>query len=113
MAGAIDRAKAHFSKFQRRRIEVPEWADDAGAPLVIHVQPLTLADKQKLRQHAERGQLESLAYCLILKAEDADGKKVFTLDDKHALMTRVDPDVLARVAGEITAPLSDEDIAKN
>lgn len=113
MAGAIDRAKAHFSKFQRRQIEVPEWCGEDGAPLILYVSPMTLADKQKLQQHAERGRMEALAHCVIMKAEDAEGKKLFTLDDKHALMNRVDPDVLSRIAGEIAAPLSDEDIAKN
>lgn len=111
---AIDFARAHFSAKARIRIEVPEWAVEGGGPLVIHASPLTLAEKQKIDVYRERwGNMEGLAYTLILKAEDAEGKKLFTLDDKRALMTQVDPDVLARVVLAIVVPATPEVLEKN
>jgi len=110
----IERAKAHFSQQQRRIAEVPEWADDDGKPLIIHGKPLTLAEKQKIDAYRDRwGKMDALAYTLILKAEDEQGNKIFTLEDKRALMTTVDPDVLARVIMDLISTPSPEAVSKN
>lgn len=111
---AIDQLKAHFSAQSVRVIEVPEWGDGSGQPLLIYAKPLTLADKQRLRRVAQDGgDIEVLAYTLIYKATDAEGKPLFTVADKHALMHQVDPDVLARVAAQITRPRSVDELEKN
>lgn len=112
--GAIQSAKAHFALFRTRAIEVPEWAGDDGQPLIVYAAPMTLADKQKVQDYNERmGVMETLAQVLILKARDGEGKALFTVADKHALMHSVDPDVLARVVHEITRPRSVEELEKN
>lgn len=100
---AIDRAKAHFTDYGIQSAEVPEWGEPAegdapGKPLVIYWKPITLAEKQRLQAIGEaEGYVARLADCLIMKALDADGKKLYTLADKHALRHLVDPDVIARV----------------
>lgn len=110
---AIDNARAHFSRQAVRIIEVEEWPGDDGKPLVIYAKPLTLAEKQKLRNFAQQfGDMEILAQTLILKAEDAQGEKLFTIADKHALMHATDPDVLARVVVQITRPRGVDELEK-
>lgn len=95
--GTLDRAKAHFADIGTQSIEVPEWGEP-GTPLVIYFKPLTLAEKQKLHTIAElEGYVSRLADCLIMKALDAEGKKLYTIEDKHALRHAVDPDILARI----------------
>lgn len=111
---AIDAAKRHFSALGRHRIEVPEWPADDGTPLVIHAAPMTLADKQKVARVGEReGHVAMLASVLILKAEDADGKKLFTLDDKHALINVVDSEVISGIVKKMMETPSVEDQEKN
>lgn len=94
----ILRAREHFANFGVQSMEVPEWCLEEGKPLIIYWKPITLAEKQRLQTVGEtEGWLARLADCLIIKALDADGKKLFTLADKHSLRYSVDPDVIARV----------------
>ena len=73
---------------QRRKIEVPEWGDDA--PLSIHVSSITAGDIDKLqRKHKDflnNMTISGMVDLIITKAEDADGKRMFTLEDKMHLM---------------------------
>jgi len=105
----IERMKAHFTDIGVRHLEAPEWGEE-GKPLVIYFSPLTLAEKQKLQTIGERdGYVARLADALIMKAMDAEGKKLYTVADKHALRNQVDPDVLARVVLEMmSSPGVDE-----
>lgn len=115
---AIDRAKAHFTDYGIQSIEVPEWGEPAdgdqpGKPLVVYWKPITLAEKQRLQAVGEAdGYIARLADCLILKAVDADGKKLFTLADKHALRHLVDPDVVARVVLKMMASPGVQEMGK-
>ncbi len=107
--GILDRAKAHFADFGVQSAEVPEWGEPAegenpGKPFVIFWTPITLAEKQRLATVAqEDGYLARLADCLIMKALDGEGKRLFTLENKHDLRHKVDPDVLARVVTQMMA----------
>jgi len=38
-----------------------------------------------------------LVRALIMKAEDEQGDKIFTLEDKKVLMSKADPDVIGKV----------------
>ena len=96
----LDNAKNHFDNLGTKKIEVPEWGDENG-PAFIYAEPCTLADKGKIKKRSEKDEIDALAYILILKAQDAQGNKLFTLEDKHALKTKVDPDVLSRIASEM------------
>lgn len=84
-----DAIAAHWAAMQRQTIEVPEW----GA--TIHFDPLTLAERDRLRSYAGN---EQLAEVLILKAEDGAGARIFTKADKHQLMHAAAPSIVARVA---------------
>lgn len=110
---AIEQARAHFAKFGRRHFDVAEWGE-AGQPLRIYFQPMTLAEKQKLDFIGEReGKVARLADALIMKAQTEDGKPMFTLDDKHTLRNLVDPNVIADVVIEMLATPTPEEAAKN
>ena len=94
----LDHAEEQFSSIQRKQIDVPEWIT------TIYAKPLTLAEKRKLYRNlgAKSEDVSSMMVeALIMKAEDKDGKKLFTPDDRDRLMNKVDPDVVSAVATEI------------
>lgn len=86
----------------RRIIEVPEWGEESA--LQMWVGPLTCADIDKLqRKHKDLLQNMSIAAMvdlIILKAEDNEGEKLFTLEDKPFLM-REQVAVISRIAAEM------------
>jgi len=114
----LDRAKAHFTDLGVQHLEVPEWGEPASGetpakPLLIYWKPITLAEKQQLHNVAERdGYLARLADALILKALDAEGKKLFTIEDKFTLRHGVDPDVLAYVVTRMMASPGVKELGK-
>ena len=81
----IDRAKSHFESLGVQHIEVEEWKDEAGNPSVIYWNPITLSEKNKL----------------------------FLLEDKIALMHKVDPDVLSKVATAMVQVITPDEVKKN
>lgn len=107
----IDRAKAHFDAQGVRCIEVPEWGEE-GEPCRIFVTPWTLADQAKLLRASQGKEAEALALVLIFKAMDGEGKPLFTLEDKRALMHEVDAAVVARVANAIMGVEEAEAVGK-
>jgi len=107
----LDNAKQHFQQKETKHIEVPEWGDENG-PLIIYAEPLTLNDKQRIYKKAKEGELISLAYVLIWFAKDKDGEKLFTIEDKRALLNSVDPNVLADIANTILDAPSVEELKK-
>lgn len=111
----VQRAKAHFSQQERNVVEVPEWPDDEGKPTLLYGSPLTLSEKQRVDNYREaQGRIAALAYTLILKAEDKAGAKLFTLDDRRALMNLVDADVISRIVVQlVSAPPDREAVEKN
>jgi hypothetical protein len=112
--GAIERATRHFSALPVVRIEVPEWADDEGRPLVVMAQRFNLRQQDRLEKMKNRYKgFELMAHVLIRWAKDEQGAPLFTLEDKHALMESVDPEVLAGVAYRITNPVDPEELKKN
>jgi hypothetical protein len=113
-AGAIERATRHFSAREALRFEVPEWADDEGRPLVVTARRLNLMEQDRLERWKSRYQgFELMAHILIRYARDENDRPLFSLDDLHALKHRVDPEVLSRVAYQITNPLDLDDVKKN
>lgn len=108
----LERAKAHFDSQEIKRIEVPEWGEN-GQPAVIMAEPFTLADRKTLAKFAKDDDMEFLVRLVIMKALDEDGNKLFDLSDKPVLMNKVDPAVLLRVANQISAASSVEDMSGN
>ena len=86
---SIAKRIAEKQKRQRRTIDVPEWGED-GTPLLIYVSEVTAGDLDKLqRKHKDflnNMTIAGMVDLLILKAEDADGNRMFSLEDKFTLM---------------------------
>lgn len=109
----IDRARAHYAAHGAESLDVPEWGDEAG-PLRVYWTPVTCAERQKITNRYKDGQSqEALVYVLILKACDAKGNPLFSLDDKPALMNGVDVAVVDRIASAILTAPSVDDMEKN
>jgi hypothetical protein len=109
---AIENAKKHFAEQDVKVIKVPEWGSD-DEPLMIYSKPLTLAETSKLYKMSREDDLTMMAYVLIYKALDSNGDKLFSLEDKQALLNSVDREVLMRVAQEITGQEPIEEVKKN
>lgn len=96
---AIDLVREHFASLGTRKIEVPEWK------LTVYAAPVTLSEKNRLYKKSKESDMELLVDLLIMKATDANGQKLFTLDHKPTLLNKADSNVVGRVA---TAILADE-----
>tara|TARA_R110000772_G_scaffold94907_1_gene193129 strand:+ start:1061 stop:1396 length:336 start_codon:yes stop_codon:yes gene_type:complete len=107
----IDRVKEHFESQGVKKIEVAEWGEE-GQPLVIYCSPFTLAEKRNLFKGARNDDLGVLVDAIMLKAKDKDGNKIFKLDDKHSLLNKADPDIIARVSTEMLNSASLEEAEK-
>lgn len=89
----------------RRSIDVTEWGED-DAPLVLFTGSLTCADVDKLqRKHKDflsNPSVAAMVDLIIMKAEDKEGEKLFTLEDKPFLM-REPVTVISAIAGQMFA----------
>ena len=109
----IDRAKSHFEALGVQHIEVEEWKDEDNNPSVIYWNPITLSEKNKLFKKSDNlNDVGILADIIIMKAIDQDGKKLFTLEDKIALMHKTDSDVLSRIATAMVQVITPDEVKK-
>jgi len=109
----LDRAKAHFDSQGVKKIEVPEWPDEKGNPTILYSSPVSMNDRKVLRAAADGDESEFLIRLVILKCELEDGTKAFDLSDKPALMKKVDPAIIQRIANKVAeAPNVDEMVGK-
>jgi hypothetical protein len=96
MSEALDRIKSHFDSLGVREIIVPEWG------FSVFSTPVTVFERHRIYNGSKgENDYEVLVKILITKAQDKDGKKLFGLEDKAALLQRADSAVLIRVAAEI------------
>ena len=96
MSEATDKIREHFNAMGVREIIVNEWE------LTIYATPVTLSERQRIYSRSKGdNDYEVLAAILIAKAQDKDGTKMFTIEDKAVLLQRADSAVLIRVAAEI------------
>ena len=107
----IDRVKAQFESLGIKKIEVAEWGEE-GKPLIVYCSPFTLGEKRNLFKGAKNDDLGVLVDAIVLKAKNADGEKIFKLDDKQTLLNNADPNVIARVATEMLNGISYEEAEK-
>lgn len=107
---------ADRQRASRKVIEVKEWGEDDSSPLIIHCGPLLAIEMEKIqRKHPNFFQSATIAGMvdlIIMKAEDKDGEKLFTLEDKPTLM-REEFSLIATVAGEMISSTSVEEAEKN
>tara|TARA_B100000214_G_C23773426_1_gene537878 strand:- start:194 stop:538 length:345 start_codon:yes stop_codon:yes gene_type:complete len=110
----IDSAKSHFESLGVQSIEIPEWKDEQGKPSIIYWNPITLSEKNKLFKKSDNlNDVGILADVIVMKAIDKDGNKLFTLEDKLALMHKVDSDVLSRIATAMVQAIVPSEVKKN
>ena len=101
---------------QRRIIEVHEWGED-DAPLLIYSSAITAGDlkniQRKHKNFLNDMTIDGMVDLIILKAEDSEGKKLFTLEDKVYLMAE-DLMVISGIAGQMFGDIDTiEDAEKN
>lgn len=101
---------------QRRVIEVAEWGEDDN-PLLIYASAITAGDlkniQRKHKNFLNDMTIDGMVDLIIMKAQDADGKKLFTLEDKIYLMGEqlsVIIDIAGRIIGDVDTV---EDAEKN
>ena len=110
----LDRAKSHFENIGVQSIEVPEWKDEDGKPTVLFWNPINLYEKNKLFKKSDNmTEVSILADIVVMKSLDKDGKKIFKLEDKMDLLTKVDSDVLSRIATAMIQVVSPDEVKKN
>jgi hypothetical protein len=79
----LERIKTHFSSQERMHFFVEEWELD------LYMSPLSLREQDKINARGKESPYQIAVYALILKAEDEQGEKLFTLDDKVTLLNNV------------------------
>lgn len=98
----IDRAKAHFEEISKPiLVEVPEWGEAQDKPLMVYFSPLTMGEKRKLFKKAKDDDIGFLVDVIIMKSRDSDGTPMFKPEDRAALMSKCDPEVIERLARHI------------
>lgn len=112
MSDLLQRIAADFEPNRRRTIEVPEWGKD-GVPLVIHYDPITLADQVIVTELDGEVWPKRAARFVVMKSLKADGSKLFNMADATFLMTEAKPDVVNRIALAMIGRLDVETAAKN
>jgi len=100
---------------QKRHIEVPAWGEP-GSPEKVYFGPLLAGELNRIqRKHPtflQSASFEAMVDLIILKAENGQGEKLFTLEDKPVLM-REEVSVISSVAAEMMGGTSVEEHEKN
>lgn len=104
---SLGKRLAEKRQSKRNRIEVAEWGED-DAPLAIFSGVLNCGDVDRLqRKHPNflnNPTVAGMIDLIILKAEDKDGEKLFTLEDKPFLM-REPVSLISGIAGQMFATI--------
>jgi hypothetical protein len=100
---------------QKRHIEVPAWGEP-GSPEKVYFGPLLAGELNRIqRKHPtflQSASFEAMVDLIILKAENGQGEKLFTLEDKPVLM-REEVSVISSVAAELMSGTNVEEHEKN
>lgn len=100
----------HFESLEVKIIEVPEWGLEGER--AIYVRPFTMNEKAKIFKGANDSDLNVLVDVIIQKSETKDGEKMFDLSHKPKFKMKADTDVISRVASDILAQDSIQDLKK-
>lgn len=108
-----ERIKARTSK--KRHIDVAEWGEP-DSPEKVYFGPLLAGELNRIqRKHPgflQNASFEGMVDLIILKAENGQGEKMFTLEDKPVLL-REEVEIISRVAAELMSGTSVEAAEKN
>jgi len=109
----LEKAKSHYQAkltAEPQKINIPEW--DTVAYIRPGINLLQLGEIMELSQAGKTA--EAMALTLIYRLVDKEGAPIFKKLERTELMRAVDPDVLARIVGEINnSDPSEEDVAGN
>jgi hypothetical protein len=99
----------------KRHIDVAEWGDE-GKPEKVYYGPLLAGELNRIqRKHPNflnSTSFDAMVDLIILKAENGQGEKLFTLEDKAVLM-REEVSVISNVAAAFMSGDSVEEQEKN
>ena len=108
------RIAAKRAERDRSFVEVDEWGDDT--PLKLYFTEMTARDIERIqRKHKDflsNPTLSAMVEAIILKCEDENGDKAFSLEDKPILMGET-IGVIAKVFGAVLGAVDVEDHEKN
>ena len=113
MSTVLQNAKKHFHTLnsgELQSMEVPEW----GTTVYWKQGGLNFAQQSKVIELTNAGKTaEALVEMLILRAIDADGKKMFKPVEKTEIMREVDPNVILKIVtamgeGDEDAPTAED-----
>lgn len=115
MSKLRERIAANRTSRERKMAEVKEWGDSDG-PMKIYSGPVTGADIDRItRKHPGflgNPTMEAMVDMIIHKAEDENGEKQFTLEDKQPMLG--EPfNLIAQIFGTVFSADSVEDLEKN
>lgn len=100
---------------QKRHIEVPQWGEP-GSPEKVYFGPLLAGELNRIqRKHPsflQSASFEAMVDLIILKAENGQGEKLFTLEDKPILM-REEVSIISSVAADLMSSTNVEEHEKN
>lgn len=108
----LNKAKEHYSSQltgELKSVEVPEW------DTTVYFKTTTnFASQQKILQLSQEGKVvEALVETLIVKALDAEGKRIFKMADRDVLMREVDPEIILKVCTAINKVEGDDSVDKD
>lgn len=111
----LDRIKAQGARSGTDTVEVPEWGDEPGKPLVIHYRPPTLNDTAEAMKAAPGNPIRQNVDIFCMIAQNPDGSPMFKRIDGIELMAKADPVVMATVMQKmgIIRTETPDDIEKN
>ena len=106
-----DNIASEYNAKGRIAIDVPEWEKwmDDGR---VYYKPFTVQERSKLVPEMEGKGLDFVVSAIVMKCEDKDGNKLFTLADKPKLKRFCEYDVLDRVAGKMLRSVGDEELGE-
>jgi hypothetical protein len=103
-----DKILDYLQKDRQRSIEIPELNE------TIFCTPVTVLEMEKIMALSGGGtsSKDFHIHTIIEKAEDAEGKKVFTIEDKPYL-EKMDWAIISRISNEIQRAISFPELKKN
>jgi len=110
-----ERISANRALREHKSTTVEEWGD-GNSPLQIFFSGVTGQDIDRVtRKHKDfltNPSIASMVELIIIKAEDSQGEKLFTIEDKKVLLN--EPlGLIADLFGEMFSPVSVEEQEKN
>ena len=98
-------------ELDRKSLEIP-GTDDGDGPDVIYFHPVRAKEVDRILRKNPTLNSSALADLIIMKAEDKDGAKLFTLEDKMKLLD-LPPDRLTFITNAMMESRTVEEHEKN